>query len=479
TGKGFEKLKDLLNDLSIKIKAGQDIGKARLYIDRVFVRPGFGAVATGTLKDGSLSVGDKVTIWPSNKSAKIKSLQSNNQNVNKSHPSQRTAVSLTGLDKSELNRGGVITRIEDVDFIVRNPILALKIELLKTAPITIENKRRAVLLVGTSETEGDLRLFSGVRIERGQSGVVFFKPKTPVFTLVGDRVILRLPSPSVTLGGGVVLDHLKAVPSQKEVAEKDYLQNRDVAFLEQLIISELQKSIVVNESELLKYSSRSQEEISAVVRELLKSSRFGKSGEYIFENSALDDAAGELLHIVNTLFSSKNSITGLTLKEIAKACSLGDEVASVIAQSLVNRNQLRLENDSYRPVESQTALSVDIQSAYNDIMKELKKNPFMPPELEKLAAKGKSYKEAIRLMLKSGEIYKCGQEFVFLRTSWKEIESFIIKSLQHKNELKVGELRDKFKFTRKYAIPILEETDRIKLTKRQGDIRVRGESFEK
>ena len=43
----------------------------------------------------------------------------------------------------------------------------------------------------------------------------------------------------------------------------------------------------------------------------------------------------------------------------------------------------------------------------------------------------------------------------------------------------MGELRDRFKFTRKYAIPILEETDKIRLTKRQVDVRVRGENIEK
>ena len=479
TGTGFDELKKSLDELSIKVKAGLDIGKARLYIDRVFVRPGIGAVTTGTLKDGSLSVGDKVNIWPSNKSAKIKSLQSNNQNVNKANPSQRTAVSLSGIDKSELIRGGVVTRIEDLEFFVRNPVLALKIELLNSAPVAIENKRRAVLLVGTSETEGELRLFSGVSIGRGQTGIVFFKPKAPLFTLVGDRVILRLPSPSVTLGGGVVLDHLKSVPNQKDIDKKNYLQSRDVAFLEQLILSELVKSPAVKEGELLKHTCRSKEEIKAVVDELLKSSRLGMHNGYIFEKQTFENASKELLHIIDKLFASKKSVTGLTLKEIAKAGSMSDEIASLILQILVNRNELVLDNELYRPIETQSSLPPAIQTAYNNIMSELKKSPYMPPELEKLASKGKFHKEAIRLMLKSGEIHKCGQEFVFLSSVWKEIESFIIQTLRSKQELKVGELRDKFKFTRKYAIPILEETDKIRLTKRQGDVRVRGENIEK
>jgi len=41
----------------------------------------------------------------------------------------------------------------------------------------------------------------------------------------------------------------------------------------------------------------------------------------------------------------------------------------------------------------------------------------------------------------------------------------------------VSDLRDKFNITRKFIIPILEETDRMKITKRDGDFRVAGERF--
>jgi len=39
----------------------------------------------------------------------------------------------------------------------------------------------------------------------------------------------------------------------------------------------------------------------------------------------------------------------------------------------------------------------------------------------------------------------------------------------------VSDLRDNFNITRKFIIPILEETDRKKITKRDGDIRIAGE----
>ncbi|MFQ6008847.1 MAG: selenocysteine-specific translation elongation factor, partial [Candidatus Zixiibacteriota bacterium] len=106
TGEGFEQLQNYLNSLPKKIAVARDIGKARLFIDRSFVRPGIGGVVTGTLRGGSLSVGQTVSVWPSMATGKIRSLQSNNQDVHTAHPGQRTAVSFTGIDKEQLRRGG-------------------------------------------------------------------------------------------------------------------------------------------------------------------------------------------------------------------------------------------------------------------------------------------------------------------------------------------------------------------------------------
>ena len=81
-------------------------------------------------------------------------------------------------------------------------------------------------------------------------------------------------------------------------------------------------------------------------------------------------------------------------------------------------------------------------------------------------------------MLDTGEVYKCGGDFLFLTDIWREINVFIKDKLNTESQLTVSELRDRFGFTRKFAIPILEETDRAGLTRREGDLRVKGDRFE-
>ncbi|WP_368856351.1 EF-Tu/IF-2/RF-3 family GTPase, partial [Enterobacter hormaechei] len=63
-----------------------------LPFDRVFARPGFGAVVTGTLRRGTLSVGDRLAVMPGGPEAVVRGLQIHGQPVQRAVPGRRTAV---------------------------------------------------------------------------------------------------------------------------------------------------------------------------------------------------------------------------------------------------------------------------------------------------------------------------------------------------------------------------------------------------
>ncbi len=477
-GDGYDALKEYLNTLNVTLTAGRDIGKARLYIDRVFVQPGIGEIATGTLKDGAFSVGQAVSVWPTLAKGKIRTLQSNGQDVDRAVPSQRTALSLTGIAKNELVRGGAILANQDLTFFKDNPVLVLRVELLKESKVILKNRRRVLLLLGTSEMEGEVRLYEKDILKPGESGIVFFKPDQALLSLVGDNFVLRLPTPMVTLGGGAVLDHLQYLPGTKNMAKLSYLPNRDVGNIEQLIISELQKLAAVRRDQLLINSFWSQAEINRHLEQLIQKNQCGEQKGLVYEKQTMAAAMGEVLDTIKSSLIVKGGIRGLALKEIAAACALPGEVVKVVLQELEKAEKIKIEDELYTLARLDSTLPAPVQRAYNDIVEKLKSSPFTPPAIEALASKGQTYKDAIGQLLKTGEAHKCGAEFLFLNSAWNEIESYIRKTLENQKELKVGELKNRFGFSRKYAVPILEETDRIKLTRRQDDVRVRGDKFE-
>ena len=70
---------------------------ARLNVDRSFQVKGFGTVVTGTLTEGSISVGDELVIYPKEVKAKVRNIQVHSQDVDKAYAGQRTAINLSNI----------------------------------------------------------------------------------------------------------------------------------------------------------------------------------------------------------------------------------------------------------------------------------------------------------------------------------------------------------------------------------------------
>ncbi|MEE7467688.1 hypothetical protein MOF8_13135 [Methylobacterium oryzae] len=75
TGAGVSELAAALSALLPETEAGREDGFPYLPVDRVFSRPGFGTVVTGTLRRGPLAVGDTVEIAPGGRTATVRGLQ--------------------------------------------------------------------------------------------------------------------------------------------------------------------------------------------------------------------------------------------------------------------------------------------------------------------------------------------------------------------------------------------------------------------
>jgi len=479
TGEGFESLTGYLDEISGQIASQKNIKKARLYIDRSFIQPGIGGVITGTLRGGTLEVGQDVTVWPAMAGGRIRTMHSRNKPVEKASPSQRTAVSFTGIDKENLIRGGVISARKDLSFFRRHQVFSLSVELLPEAIISIEDRRKVLVIVGTSEVEGEIRMFDRKQLNPGERGLVFFKPERPLLSFVGDNFIMRLVTPMVTLGGGKVLDLLERFPRRKQLGRFTYLNTRVDFTPENLLVSELQKNILQEMNGLLEYSGLSAEEIKATAEELVKNERLGRFNKYVYHPEYFNDTVLKLKNSLAEFLKEKPHLKGLSSEEITRLSGASETTARALIEYLVNKEELVKEQELYNLPGRGMSLKGVIRQAHDSIMRSLKDQPYAPPTLSSLAAGGKVYQNAIKYIIETGEARKCGSDFLFLSEIWVEIIDFIKKKLNKDGHLTVPEIRDRFGFTRKFAIPVLEETDRQGLTRREGDVRVKGDKFEK
>ena len=110
TGEGLPDLVSVIDKLLGSTPPKKDIGRPRLPIDRVFTIAGSGTVVTGTLIDGSLTVGQDVEIIPSDLRSRIRGLQTHKAQVDTATPGSRVGANLVGIATSQLQRGDVLTK---------------------------------------------------------------------------------------------------------------------------------------------------------------------------------------------------------------------------------------------------------------------------------------------------------------------------------------------------------------------------------
>ena len=108
TGEGINDLKSNIDIILDETDVRKDLGRPRLPIDRCFTISGFGTVVTGTLIDGTLTVGQEIELARSGQRARVRGLQSHKTKVDATDPGVRLAVNLSGLSKNEVERLSLI-----------------------------------------------------------------------------------------------------------------------------------------------------------------------------------------------------------------------------------------------------------------------------------------------------------------------------------------------------------------------------------
>src|SRR6195256_4072830 len=200
TGAGLDTLKDVIQDLLGRERMRPNTGRPRLPIDRVFTVAGFGTVVTGTLIDGELHLGQELEVQPGGLRARVRGLQSHRKKLETIPAGTRTAVNLGGLAVEDLRRGQVLgapgtmkpTRAVDA-----------RLRLIGDAR-PVRHNAQVSFHTGAAETLGKLSLLDRDELQPGEEAWVQIRLQDEVALARGDLFILRLPSPSMTVGGGSV-----------------------------------------------------------------------------------------------------------------------------------------------------------------------------------------------------------------------------------------------------------------------------------
>ena len=434
----------------------------RLPIDRVFTLKGHGTVVTGTLRDAPLQEAAELTVYPSLRGTRIRSLQVHGGPAKSAPPGARVACNLTDLEVSDLTRGEVLAPKN-----AYRPVQTIDVS-LEVLPTAKPIKDRAPLHFhsGTMESEAEIRLLSNQKqIAPGANAYARIVLKNETLLLPGDRFILRSFSPVHTIAGGEVLDLHFASKRLKRLRQSERL-----AAWSKMTPAERSRSLVAE-------SSLGCAEPDILIRLAIDPNqidpRLLRAGPWLITPQQLSALEAKLRSRLAQHHKDKPLEAGLS-REAARTELLPQAPPALLDLLLSRAPNIVAEGDHLRLKTHQVKMAGAEDAAARKIAAAFLQAGLLVPSVEEVLKSTTlpipQAKAVLALLLRSGQLVRVSPDLVYHRDALQSLKQLI----QSKKGQRFGvpEFKDWTGASRKFAIPLLEYLDREKCTRRDGDQRI-------
>ncbi len=472
TKRGLNELQLALERVLARVDEKPDRNRPRLPIDRVFTMSGFGTVVTGTLSDGHFQIGDDVEIAPRGIRSRIRGLQTHKQKIETANAGGRVALNLANVATEDLQRGDVVIL---PDTYTPTTMLDAQIEWLKSAPKPLVHNQTLELYLYASEMSARVRLLERDQLLPGERSWAQLILAAPLIAAKGDRFILRYPSPSITVGGGVIVEpqprarHKRKRPdviAHLERALKGSPSELVQQFVETHPASELQT--------IAQGIALDDETIRAAVRELVAANEL-----YELDNPR---APLYLARITWTRWREKISTelaayhqqfplrAGMPREEFKSRLEAPPRLYDALIALAQSENVVRVTEKSVALSAHRVVFDPATQEKVNALLEQFAHAPYNPPSMSD--AENAVGAETLSALLEQGILERVAPNVLFTPSVVAEMQAWVIETLHAQKEITAAQLRDQFGTSRKYAIAFLEYLDAKRVTQRIGDARI-------
>ena len=494
TGAGIDALRAVLARLAATVPGRSDDGVARLPIDRAFSMRGFGTVVTGTLVSGRIAVNSELVLMPGGRRTKVRGVQVHGEARPVSHAGQRVALNLAGIEVGQLARGDTLADVAGLEATRR---LDASVALLPDAR-PLKHGARVRFHQGTTEimarvalgAEASPRDPDDARATEGPFPAVLapggrtyarLHLERPAALTRGDRFVLRAYSPPVTIAGGTVLDPRPPRGRLRSAAGRARSErlagSEDATEAVRLMIEEAGGEGVPR-AEMISRAG-----LPPVAAETLE--RTLTAGGDAVPVAGRLVAAGRLREIRQALIDAVTAFhrahplePGLPREEARErlrrraSAAVFDHVVSGLVDdgTLVATGHLALA--SHR-----VSLSPAEQRVHDAVDELFRNSGLTPPDREALsAATGADddlLERMIRLLVREGRLERVDAlHFSAAALARLRREMAALGRSAQPARIDVAAFKERFGVTRKFAIPLLEYLDRMRVTRRVGSERI-------
>lgn len=516
TGQGLDELLRHMDEMLASAPAPRDIGRPRLWIDRVFTIRGAGTVVTGTLVEGPLVVDQEVEILPRGLRARVRGIQTHRQQVSRAEPGSRVALNLSGVEREQMDRGDVVALS---GFLRPSSRLRACVRLLPHAARELPRATQVMLHIGTAERMAGVRLLEKSQLEPGQEGLVDLLLDQPVAVSIKDLFVIREPGLHATLGGGSVLDpHPPPLPRRRRGSRTGVSPEGDpaaertkarrgrwvhagpawplpaaleplapVSRRERLLALAwerarcprdrlpelaLQERWVLAVDQLRREMPLAEEELDRLLDQAVQEGRVFRLPSYWWDGEGWRQWTRLVLSSLQEFHQRYPLRAGEDRETLRSRLGAESRLFEESVQQWVKQGLLRSVGTQLALAEHRVTYSPQEQEAIQRLWQILEDAGFEPPSLDELTGRHGFSAELLNALLAQGQLVSVGKGLVYRPQILEQIKEVVVAGIKSRGEVDVAWLRDQLATSRKYAIPLMEYFDHVGLTRRIGDKRV-------
>jgi len=467
TGQGMDAFREGLAKAIDALPPHTDRGAFRLPVQRMFSAKGQGAVLTGIPLSGAIAIGDEVETVPSGQKGKIRHIQAYHGDRERAQAGHSSALNVSSIDHKRVERGHVVATpgyARTVDAFIAS------IHMLPTLERPLRQGSEVKLLIDNTEAVGRIWIHGPGRaaIEPGATVTCGITLEEPIVPAVGDRFILRLPSPANTVGGGRVVSL-----SSENIRAADEVRLGFFAAKAGVLDDPLKLAAMtcleagaegVTHLQLAQSLWLRREEAAPLADALLADGtvqqRFVSK---LVHREAWEVLEKRILELLEAHHKATPHSPGMKEAELQQRSSLEPRFLGEVLSGLAARNLVSRVGEVVCHHKYGAKLSAAQEAALTKIRGIMAAAGFSAPTLEELQAAVGLNPQAFRVvsdyLTSRGEAVLVAGQFLYSSASIEKAVALSADHIRQHGDMKASDFKTLLDTTRKYAIPLLEYLD--------------------
>ena len=474
TGDGVPELRSQLEALAMSVEPRQNHGAFRMPIQRVFSLPGIGTVVTGIPLSGSVQPGAELEVLPIGERVKIRGLHAYGGKVEEAVAGHSTALSVPDAKEAGVHRGMVVA--EPGSF-ASGDAVDVELALTPRSP-QLEHRVPIRFHTGTVEVLGQLLLLDRNEVAAGDEFVARLELDEPVACHAGDRFLLRLQNPVVTVGGGRILrleesgryrrkdlgQELQGIVDAGDKPEARLTHELEQAGPVGCAVDDLARALSVEEARVVAL-------VGAMPEVVLY-----ERGMRAFLVAQADEGERELLASVDKILARRPAAASIQRSAIRTTRTLPQQLVEFVFSKLQDAGRVKAgRQGQILFLERLKPLPAQQQAHFDKILAACDAAAYRPPTIEELGAavglRGDALLSLVDRAQDEARLDKVGDHFYAAAVVRAVLHRIRDNCLSNDDVLDIPSLRDGLDTSRKFLIPLLEYVDALGLTVLRGGVR--------